>query len=71
MPISALRPPLGCCLVSALLLAGGCHKAPEFDQRYAAESARIENQADSIRRDIDMRLRAAEAARPTETGPAS
>ena len=47
-----------------LLLLGGCHKAPDFDARFANRQAAIETAANRMDAELARRIEAANAAAP-------
>jgi len=47
----------------ALLLVAGCKSEPSFDERYAAQSAKMNATVGAIESDLNMQLNASQAAK--------
>lgn len=51
-------------VLSMATLSGGCQSDADFDERYRAQSDRIEAQTANMQTELDSRLSAAAAAQP-------
>lgn len=54
-------------IVIALGLASAaCSRAPSFDERFNAQAAQLQNQAEEMQRNLSLALDASNAAQPDE-----